>query len=336
MSQHIFRDFLSSTHTVTKWEKLLRVVAPNDSLAIIIYGEPDPDALASGWALQQLLHKHTKNISLLATQSIKRKQNIRFFKALEIPLEVVKEIPYDKFDKFAIVDAQPNFFKPAPPIDFDIVIDHHPRKEHYSFKFSDVRQKYGSTSTIMLEYLLREKIPISKKLATALWYGLRTDTNNLSTTVCTADLAAFGFLYKRGVRNLIQWLDSSEIPLNYKKYYEKALENLNTNKKKAVVYIGDINSPDACVMVADFLSGFIGLRWVAVAGISKDMLYVIFRSGAFGVHVGRIARRKFKNLGSAGGHQSKARAEIPLATLKKELKINIIDKDLEKWICKIL
>jgi len=333
---HIFKDFLSSTHTVTKWEKLLRVVAPNDSLAIVLYGEPDPDALASGWALQHLLREHVQTIKIFATQPIKRTQNIRFFKALKIPLEIVKEIPWEKFSKFAVVDAQPNFFKPAPPVPFDIVIDHHPRKEHYSFKFSDVRQKYGSTSTILLEYLLREKIPVSKKLATALWYGLITDTDNLSTTVSTADLAAYGFLYKRGDRNLIQWLETSEVPLSYKKYYEKALKNLNSNNKKAVAYIGNINSPDACVMVADFLSSFIGLRWVAVAGVYKDTLYVIFRSGAFGVHVGRIARRKFKNLGSAGGHQSKARAEIPLSTLKKEAKINIIDEDIEKWICKVL
>ncbi len=333
---HIFRDFLSNTDTVAKWEKLLRVAAPNDSFAIVLYGEPDPDSLASGWALQHLLREHVQSIKIFATQQIKRKQNVRFFKALNIPIEIVKEVPWKKFTKFAVVDAQPNFFKPPPPVPFDIVIDHHPRKEHYSFKFSDVRQKYGSTSTIMLEYLLREKVPISKKLATALWYGLRTDTNNLSSSVSIADLAAYGLLYKRGDRNLIHWLESSEIPLAYKEYYEKALMELNSNKKKAVIYIGEIDNPDACVMVADFLSRFIGLRWVAVAGVSSDTLYIIFRSGAFGVHVGRIARRKFKNLGSAGGHQNKARAEIPLPALKKEMKKNKAGNDIEKWICKVL
>ncbi len=333
---HIFQDFLSNTQTAGKWEKLLRVAGPKDSLAIVLYGEPDPDSLASGWALQHLLREHVKTIKIFATQPIKRKQNIRFFEALKIPLEIVKEVPWQNFTKFAVVDAQPNFFKPAPPVPFDIVIDHHPRREHYSFKFSDVRQKYGSTSTIMLEYLLRERLPISKNLATALWYGLRTDTNNLSTSVSTADLAAFGFLYKRGDGNLIHWLESSEIPLAYKEYFEKALKGLNNNKKKAVIYIGKITNPDACVMVADFLSRFIGLRWVAVAGVSNNVLYVIFRSGAFGVHVGRIARRKFKKMGSAGGHQNKARAEIPLSALEKEMEENKYGNDIEKWICKIL
>jgi len=325
-------DTLHNDRTIDKWDRLRRVVAPRDKVGIIIYGEPDPDSLAAAWALQRLLRSHVYSSKIIAAQPVLRNQNARMLKALKMPLEVYPEIPWNDFTKLAIVDAQPNFFKPEPPVPFDIVIDHHPRKSHYSFKFSDVRPDYASTSTILLEYLIRAGIPISKKLATALWFGLRTDSDNLSTPAHNSDLAAYGYLYRKSDKNIIQWLERSEAPVSYRNFYKKALEALDVNTKRTLVYLGDVPKPDACVMTADFLSRFIGIHWVAVAGVCKDTLYVILRSGSFGTNVGRIIKQKLAQYGSAGGHQDKARGEFVVSDLPIKKSEKDLHKNIEDWL----
>jgi len=329
-------DSLHNERTTDKWDRLRRAVSPRDKVGIVLYGEPDPDALAAGWALQLLLRSHVQSSKIVACETVKRNQNARLVKSLKMPLEVYNEIPWNDFTKLAVVDAQPNFFKPKPPVPFDIVIDHHPRKSHYSFKFSDVRPDYASVSTILLEYLVQAGIPISKKMATALWFGLRTDSDNLSTSAHNSDLAAYGYLYKKSDKNIIQWLERSEVPISYKNFYKKALDSLETNTKRTVVYLGDVPNPDACVMTADFLSRFIGIHWIAVAGVYRDTLYVILRSGSFGTNVGRIIKQKLSPFGSAGGHQDKARGEILVSDIPVKTDGNKKHKNIEEWLQRTL
>ena len=154
MTPHALKDSLHNERTTAKWDRLRRAVSPRDKVGIVLYGEPDPDALAAGWALQRLLRSQVQSIKLVSNHPVRRNQNIRFIKALKIPLEVYSDIPWKDFTKWIIVDAQPDFFNPPPPVSIDIVIDHHPRRSHYSFKFSDVRPNYASVSTILLEYLI--------------------------------------------------------------------------------------------------------------------------------------------------------------------------------------
>jgi nanoRNase/pAp phosphatase (c-di-AMP/oligoRNAs hydrolase) len=332
MSAQVFREFLYSNRTAAKLDRLRAQLSPHDSLGIILYGEPDPDALAAGWALMQLLRTRVQRITMVACRPTRRQQNLRLMAALKIPLTITADIPWDDFTKLAVVDAQPDFFSPAPPRTFDIVIDHHPKRGKYSFKFSDVRPRYGSTSTILVEYLVAAGDILSKKMASALWYGLRTDSDNLSRPVHTADLAAYVYLYRRSNRDIIQWLDQSEVPSAYRDYFIMGLQTLSPGDKRLVVYLGEVPSGDVCVMLADFLSRFIGLHWVAVGGIVKSKLHVVFRRGAYDVNVGRIARTKLGQCGSAGGHQDKARAEIPLKLIAEQCNGNTGQVEIAAWL----
>ena len=82
------------------------------------------------------------------------------------------------YDRVALLDVQP-FHSPDIPTHVDLVIDHHPRRTNYTARIKDVRPRYGATSTIMTEYLLASDTPISSRLATALLYGIKTDTQLL-------------------------------------------------------------------------------------------------------------------------------------------------------------
>ena len=82
------------------------------------------------------------------------------------------------FTKWALLDSQPHHSPEFKDIPFDIVIDHHPCAGDITADFVDVREQYGATSTMMTEYLRGAKITPSQKLATALFYGIKTDTDN--------------------------------------------------------------------------------------------------------------------------------------------------------------
>ena len=68
------------------------------------------------------------------------------------------------------------------------IIDHHPRKKiANNVPYMDVRPQMGATATIIYEYLLCLKLEIPIVLATALFYGIKTDTRGLSRGASSAD-----------------------------------------------------------------------------------------------------------------------------------------------------
>ncbi|MCX7002815.1 MAG: DHH family phosphoesterase [bacterium] len=336
MSGHVLKDFLHNHQTMGRWERLRRLVTPQDTLGIILYGEPDPDSLAAAWALRHLFRPRAHAVEIVAQQPVRRAQNVRFFNVLKIPLKVVDEIPWQAYTKLALVDAQPDFFQPAPAVPFDIVIDHHPKRAKCQARFADIRVSYGSTCTILLEYILCAGDMLPKRLATALWYGLWIDTDKLTRAVSAQDMAAISYLYRKADAETLRWLEQTQIPGAYRPLYQLGLDTLAQDEKRALVFLGDIPQPDACVHVADFLSRFGGVRWVATAGVFEQKLYVILRSGMYGVNVGRIARQKLGAFGSAGGHLDKARAEIPLAGLAETLHTEPTLAHLDAWLHSVL
>ena len=220
-----FGNLLRSERTAEKWQRLLSSLKKEDKVAILMFGEPDPDALSSAWALSTLLKGRVGDCEILALEPIKRQQNAIFARKLKIPFTVRHEIPWENYNKFALVDAQPDFFKPALPVTFDIIIDHHPKRGNYPFRFSDIRPRYGATATIMLEYLMMAQLPIGKKLATALCYGLDTDTDDLVRGVSAQDVAALGVLKPKTDTLLLHSLRLAEIPRAYLPYFKLSLES---------------------------------------------------------------------------------------------------------------
>lgn len=330
-----FSNMLRGERTAEKLVRLYSLLKSDDRLAILMYGEPDPDSLASAWALMELLKGRLGECVIISLEHIKRQQNQIFARKLKIPFQIQHEVEWGKYTKFALVDAQPDFFKPPLPISFDIIIDHHPKKGNYPFKFSDIRPRYGSTATILLEYLVTAQKPLGKKLATALCYGLNTDTDDLVRGVSPQDVAALGLLKPRTDTTLLHSLELAEIPRAYAPYFTEALKRSQTGLCPIVCF-SKIPSPDVCVHIADFLSQFTSMKWVAVGGLCGPTLHVVLRESAIGADVGKIARVRLAHLGSAGGHKGKSRAAIPREVVDEALGKDPSDEALTEWLTQIL
>jgi nanoRNase/pAp phosphatase (c-di-AMP/oligoRNAs hydrolase) len=306
--------FPKSTSITERCKRLFEVISPEDTMAVII--NADPDAMASALALKRLFWRKIKKSVIFHVNTIKRADNLALIKLLKIQQYYIRSLNAGEFTKWAIVDSQPEHNELMSKYPFDIIIDHHPIKKSSSAAFLDIREEYGANSTIMTEYLRAAKIKPSPRLATALFYGIKTDTDNFVRPSTPNDINAFRYLYQFTNLNMIKKIESSEMTRNTLASFRTALENLTFVKDRVFIHMGRVNDPDILVIVADFFLKMVEATWCIVSGVYGQKLIVIFRNAGFRLDAGKTAQRLFGKWGSAGGHQSAARAEIPIGEIK--------------------
>jgi nanoRNase/pAp phosphatase (c-di-AMP/oligoRNAs hydrolase) len=283
-----------------------------ESWAILI--NADPDALASALALQRLMRSRVKRVVLARINDITRPDNLAMIRYLRIPVVRWRSAMRSKFQRFAIVDSQPHHDPAFGEVEFSIVIDHHPLPESPAqFSFQDIRPDYGSVSTMMTEYLYTAGIRPGRLLATALQYGIRTDTGTFGRNSTEVDLRAYHYLSRFGDSVLMTRILRSEYLPEWLPYFSRAFETLRSCGRGSFAWLGKIESSDILVVIADFFLKVHGLRWVAVCGVSAGRLIAVFRGGIGKMDMGAVASDIFFGLGSGGGHTHMARAEMLLA-----------------------
>jgi len=315
--------------TKAKLHELMELFSPEDRLLILI--KPDPDSIASNLALRTLLLKSIKYATTGYVGEITRQENIAFVKLLSIPMQRIEEIDFTEFNRTAILDGQPPHFNLLGDHHFDVIIDHHPITKGYSASFQDIRPSYGSTSTIMTEYLNAAGIKPSTRLSTALLYGIKTDTNNFERDTRPEDVWAFRYLFPRANKNILHKVELSELSPEILNYFKMAFDRMKILKDKIFVHMGEIDNPDVCVQLADFLMRVNNISWTIISSVVDDNLVIVLRSDGYRKNAGKMASKLFGDLGSAGGHRSSARAEIPLSNLKKRVR-GLTEETIEKWI----
>ncbi len=312
-----------------KLHELMKLFSPEDRLLILI--KPDPDSIASNLALRTLLLKSIKYATTGYVGEITRQENIALVKLLSIPMESIEEIDFTEFNRTAILDGQPTHFDLPGRHHFDVIIDHHPVTKGYTASFQDIRPSYGSTSTIMTEYLDAAGIKPSTRLSTALLYGIKTDTNNFERDTQAEDVWAFRYLFPRANKNVLHKIELSELSPEILNYFKMAFDRMKILKDKIFVHMGQIENPDICVQLADFLMRVNHISWTVISSVVDDKLVIVLRSDGYRKNAGKMALKLFGDLGNAGGHRSAARAEIPLRILRKRLR-GLTGETIETWI----
>lgn len=312
--EHPFPKSLSLTEKV---KRLVEIVTPEDILGILI--NADPDSIASAMALKRLYWRKVKKISLFHINKIKRLDNLLLIKLLKLEMSQLKNLNNAEVTKWAILDSQPSHNEMFDKYDFDIVIDHHPYIPGTRARFMEIKEDYGANSTIMTEYLRAAKIRPSSKLATALFYGIKTDTGNFTRHSMPNDLNAFRYLFQFANLNIIKKIESSELSKRNLDSFHLAVENLIFIKDRAFIHMDKVNDPDILVIIADFFLKMAEATWSIVSGIYNRKVIVIFRNAGFRLDAGKMAHKLFGQIGSAGGHKSAARAEIQLQQIGKGL-----------------
>jgi nanoRNase/pAp phosphatase (c-di-AMP/oligoRNAs hydrolase) len=300
----------------------------NDHVLIVI--NADPDAIASAMAVSRLLWRKVLNVTISHINTINRPDNLAMIRLLRVTLVPIKEIEADQFSRVVIVDSQPDHNEYMAALKPDVIIDHHPDSGAKA-PFLDIRPHYGATATILTEYLRATKIKPSTKLATGLYHGIKTDTNDFKGQTQIEDVRAFQYLFRHANIHLARKIEKADLRFNLLKYFKIALQNMRRRKGKVYIHLGNVVNPDICVLIADFFMRVNTVTWSIVSGVCDKKLTIIFRNDGIRKNAGKVAKEGFGKLGNAGGHKNMARAEIALNKLKEHVDTHD-DNRLLSWI----
>ncbi len=292
-------------------ERLRELAAGKERIGILLQDDPDPDALASGLALRALLGRTRPSAPLITFGRITRPENAAMVRALEIEVEHVTVADLARFQALAMVDVQPSFCEETLP-DLLIVIDHHPETKGCKAAFRDIRPSYGATATILTEYLRAADVKIPERVATALFYGIKSDTLHLERGGTRADMEAFAFLYELANHNIVRRIERPELPLDGLDALGEALVHRQIIHNVLFAHLGPVSRPDLIPQFADLCLQVSGIEWSVVSGLTGDELQVSVRNVGYVRAAGEVVREAFGQLGSAGGHRTAAKAVVPL------------------------
>lgn len=303
--------------TRQKIRELRSLVDEGDRVAIVLQDDPDPDAMSSAIALRALLGRNKQTTPIFAFKPVTRPENRTMMHLLEIEIAPAETEELREYQRIAMVDVEPPYFGDRIPR-ADIVIDHHPGYEAGHAPFEDVRVGYGATATIMTEYFIGADERISERIATALLYGIRSDTLALSRRVTENDIEAFTHLYPLANYSLLRQIDRPELPLSFARILSRAMGRLDLRDGLITLHLGPVERDDLIVQMADFCLQFEGVEWVAVAGKLGANLVIAVRNHGIGRrNAGDLVKRLFSDIGSAGGHRNMAKAVVPLRAWRR-------------------
>ncbi len=151
-------------------------------LLILTHDYPDPDAFASAYALYYLAQHNGIRAKIVYGGQIGRTENREMVRLLKIPAKKVRASDFKHYSNIALVDTQPRFENNSFPKNkhATIVVDQHTSKYNVDADFVVVDTEAGSTSALLGRELLAKGFEIPEKLATALVYGILSDTLDFS------------------------------------------------------------------------------------------------------------------------------------------------------------
>jgi nanoRNase/pAp phosphatase (c-di-AMP/oligoRNAs hydrolase) len=295
---------------------LLEAVGAARKVVLLPHNDPDPDAIASAVALRHLLTEMLGVESQIVYRGIiGRAENKALVEYLDHPLRRLSGVDLQQPQPIGLLDTQPGAGNNALPAGrkATIVIDHHPwRDETSGAAFSDVRPTLGSTSTILTQYLQAAEIDPSPTVATALFYGIKTDTLGLVRGASPEDVAAYFYLQHRIEVDALVEIERAQVPAEYFRRMDAALHTARIYGDVVISYAGPMRRPDLAAEMADLLLRLQGMRWALCMGVYKDTLILAVRSRARRGGAGTLAQFMVNNEGSAGGHGTMAGGQIPL------------------------
>ena len=312
-------------------KQLFQAVSNVDKMLILPHNYPDPDAIASAVALRYLLAERLDiEASIVYRGIIGRAENKALVRYLVHPLRPLADSDMTGSTSLAIIDTQPgagNLVQLSPHSKIAAVIDHHSWPDlppAASASFTDIRPEVGATATILTEYLQAAGLDVPVPLATALFYGIKTNTLGLGRNTSGVDATAYYYLQSRvDVKGLAD-IEHARVPPHYFKSFDVALRAAQVYDGILISYLGAISYPDLTAEMADLLLRLEESEWVICLGVYEDTLMISVRLHKQQRGAGQLVQAIVGTEGTAGGHGTIAGGQIPLAGRSPETFVSLL------------
>ncbi len=300
-------------------------------ILIVAHDNPDPDSLAAAFALKHLVWVKTNQEATITFGGIiGRGENRAMVRELEIDAIPFQQVDPDQYNVVCMVDTQPGTGNNSFPPDREVhvVIDHHPlRKATEHSRWVDVRDDFGASATILFEYLQCQDVYVGTKLATILFYAIKSETQDLGREWNRADREAYLKLIPLSNNRILYNITHPRVPQEYFFIFNRALENSRIYRNVLVFNLFSIHNPDIVAEMADFLLRMEEIEVVLGMGCFRGQGIISLRTSRLDLVAGELIQKVMGGLGSAGGHLLTAGGQVvPMKPTMAAL------RDLEKTL----
>lgn len=315
-------------------DQILEDIKPKRKVLILTHNNPDPDTIAAAQGIKFILSRTLKKRCTIAYHGlVGRAENRELIKLCKIDMYQSMKLTFSRYDYLIVVDTQPkagNVYIPDGNT-VNVTIDHHNyRTSTNAVKLHDVRPKAGSTSTIIVEYMKHLGLQPDADTATALYYGIKTDTVGSGRSSNNHDLEMMSYIFPCISLKKLTRIENPELPKYYYKNLRKALDCAEIMDDIIFCNLGDVRNADLIAETSDFLLRMRDVRWTFVIGRVENNGYFSLRSKSARMKVGRMAMSLVKGLGTGGGHMKSAGGQINLEDNNFDEVISVIKTRLLK------
>ena len=291
-----------------------------DDIVIQCHDNPDADALASGYALWWYFRKNGKEPVFIyrGINEISKSNIMIMVKDLEIPVRY--EPDFDRVPELLITcdcqHGQRNVT--TTPAKTVAIIDHHQVTVDLP-ALSKVNPGIGSCATVVWNMIKSEGLEPNedRNLATALYYGLFTDTNKLSEVSHPLDRDMLDALVIN--RSIITKMCNSNISLHELRITGKAILDYDYNESDRYLIIrSEPCDPNILGVISDFSLETEGVDICVAFYESPEEVKFSVRSCVKEVHANELASFIAEGIGGGGGHLFKAGGTIRPELIDRE------------------
>lgn len=323
---------------ITRSQRLLTTLAPYEQVFVVTHDNPDPDAIASGWAVYTLLQeKSDRPVRLLGGGEIVRAENRHMIRLLEPPLELVNDFPLP--DKTAIVlvdcgsESQNHLFRDSHTKAV-AVIDHHlVERRCCRTAFEDIRPNTAASATIAGSYLREQGIEPKADLATGILYAIRTETRGVEVHYSRMDRTILLWLTHHANPSVLAQIENAPLSPEYFADLALALQGTFIYGDTALCLLPRASGPEIVGEVADLLIRCEGIRRVLCgAVVHEDLLLSVRTARDSNEDAAALVRDTLKGIGFGGGHRHRAGGKIPGSGRGPMMLDLLQDELLSRWL----
>jgi len=306
---------LNSSRTDARSQLLLDELAEYEKFLIVTHDNPDPDAIAAGWAIYDLIQKKlSKSVRLIGGGGIVRAENRHMAELLEPPLQLVSSIDSPADTATILVDCEAggtNQLLTRQALDPVAVIDHHSQNANQPHvRFRDVRPDVVACVTIAGSYLREQQLEPGPKLATAMLFAMRTETRGEEFCYSPLDRSMLNWLTERAEPTLLAEIESAPLDIEYYGDVVLALQNTFVFGQTGICLLPRAEGAEIVGEMADLLIRCQGVSRVLCAASVNEDLYVSVRTESDLDNAADLVRKTLAGIGSGGGHGHRAGGKI--------------------------
>ncbi len=279
-------------------------------ITIQCHDNPDADALASGFGLYTYFKRKGKEVRLIyaGRNRIQKKNLTLMVNELEIPVEYLSDEKEHIKGLLIMVDCQYQMGN-ATPLTADViaVVDHHHHAQKEVVALSEIRPNLGSCATLVWQMMQEAGFSFlgENNLGTALYYGLFSDTNQLSEIYNPLDMDMRDNIPFN--KSLINLLKNSNLSLEEMEIAGIALiRRIYNDVYRYAIVKARRCDPNILGLISDFLIQVDGIDTCIAFNKQEDEIKFSVRSCVKEVRADELASYLASDMGFGGGHSEKA------------------------------